>query len=199
MPSRLAVDDRDRRAPVALAADQPVAQAVGDRRLGPAALGQPGDDRRAALVGRHPAEPAAVDEDLVAAWAMKRRPSARRRPRPAAATTRRIGRPNFARTRSRARRGRDGHDRARPVAGQDVVGDEDRDALAVDRVDRVGADGTPVFSRSVDRRSISVRRRAADVRLDLGPAVGIGQRRDQRVLRREDHEGRAEQGVRAGS
>ena len=33
MPQSLAVDDRDRRAPVALAADQPVAQPVGDRRL----------------------------------------------------------------------------------------------------------------------------------------------------------------------
>ena len=30
-----------------------------------------------------------------------------------------------------------GHDRARAVAGQDVVGDPDRDALAVDRVERV--------------------------------------------------------------
>ena len=37
----LAVDDRDRRAPVALAADQPVAQPVDDRRLALALLAQP--------------------------------------------------------------------------------------------------------------------------------------------------------------
>ena len=34
-PAVLAVDDRDRRAPVALAGDQPVAQAVVDRRRAP--------------------------------------------------------------------------------------------------------------------------------------------------------------------
>ena len=34
-----------------------------------------------------------------------------------------------------------GHDRAGAVPGQDVVGDEDRDPLAVDRVDRLRADG----------------------------------------------------------
>jgi hypothetical protein len=54
-----------------------------------------------------------------------------------------------------------GHDRAGAVAGQHVVGDPDRDALAVDRVDRVAPMKTPVFSRSVFSRSISVSRRAA--------------------------------------
>ena len=50
----VAVDDRDRRAPVALAADQPVAQSVGDLGLGLArALASFGDDGLAALVGRH--------------------------------------------------------------------------------------------------------------------------------------------------
>jgi hypothetical protein len=56
--------------------------------------------------------------------------------------------------------GRDGHDRARAVAGQDVVGDEDRDPLAVDGVDRVGADRDAGLLASVERRSISVSRSA---------------------------------------
>ena len=36
--------------------------------------------------------------------------------------------------------GRDGHDRAGAVAGQDVVSDEDRDPLAIDGIDGVGSD-----------------------------------------------------------
>ena len=58
---------------------------------------------------------------------------------------------------------------------------------------------TPVFSRSVDRRSISVRTaRLRDVRLDLGLPVRGRQLRDERVLGGEDHERRPEQGVRPG-
>ena len=59
------MDHGDRRAPVALAADQPVAQPVGDRGLALALLLERGDDPPPALVGRQPAELAAVDEDLV--------------------------------------------------------------------------------------------------------------------------------------
>ena len=56
---------------------------------------------------------------------------------------------------------------------------------------------TPVFSRSVFMRSISVSRRAAaDVGLDIGAAVVGGQHAHQRVLGRQDHEGGAEHGVR---
>ena len=58
---------------------------------------------------------------------------------------------------------------------------------------------TPVFSRSVDIRSISVSRAGcSDVGLDLGRAVRVRQLGHQRVLGRQDHEGRAVQRVRAG-
>ncbi len=43
-PALIAVDDRDRRAPVALARDQPVAQAVVDGGFAAALGGEPGDD-----------------------------------------------------------------------------------------------------------------------------------------------------------
>jgi hypothetical protein len=44
--ARVAVDDRDRAAPVALPREQPVAQAVADRRLAEPSLVEPRDDRR---------------------------------------------------------------------------------------------------------------------------------------------------------
>ena len=56
---------------------------------------------------------------------------------------------------------------------------------------------TPVFSRSVDSRSISVSSPAAlGVRRDLPALRRRRQRVDQRMLRREDHERRAEERVR---
>ena len=54
----LAVDDGDRRAPVALAADQPVAQLEVDLLAGRAALAEPGDDGLERLARRrHAVEP----------------------------------------------------------------------------------------------------------------------------------------------
>src|SRR5207247_4760546 len=47
-----AMDDRDRAPPVALAGEAPVAQPVGDRRPGQAALFQPVDDRALRLRAR---------------------------------------------------------------------------------------------------------------------------------------------------
>ena len=52
----VAVDHRDRRAPVALAADQPVAQAVGDGGPAQLALGQRCGDGALALLGRRAVE-----------------------------------------------------------------------------------------------------------------------------------------------
>jgi hypothetical protein len=89
-----------------------------------------------------------------------------------------------------------GHDRAGAVAGQHIVGGKDRDALAVDRVDRVGADRdaglVAVRRQSVDLRASA---RLFDVGIDLGPPVGGRQLGDQRVLRGEHHERGPEQGV----
>ena len=54
-----------------------------------------------------------------------------------------------------------GHDRAGAVAGQHVVGDEDRDPLAVDRVDRIGAQRHAGL--------LAIGRQA----VDLGPPAGL--------------------------
>ncbi len=95
--------------------------------------------------------------------------------------------------------GRDGHDRAGAVAGQDVVGDPDRDPLAVDRVDRVGADRDPGLL-ALRRQPLDLRLvlRPGDVRVDFRPSLRRGQGRHERVLRGEDHERRPEERVRPG-
>ena len=61
----VAVDDRDQTAPVALAREPPVAQAVADRRLARAAFREPVDDRLLGLRGGQAVERARVDEHLV--------------------------------------------------------------------------------------------------------------------------------------
>jgi hypothetical protein len=89
------VDDRDRRAPVALAADQPVAQAIRDGGPALARALEVADDPPAALVGRQAGVAAAVDEPLAGrvgdVRAVELASSS-----PGAATTRRIGSPNFS-------------------------------------------------------------------------------------------------------
>ena len=67
MPHDLAVDDGDGHAPVALAADQPVAQLEVDLLARQATLAQPGHDGRERLAGRRQTvEPTGVDHDPVA-------------------------------------------------------------------------------------------------------------------------------------
>ena len=61
----LAVDDRDRAAPVALARDQPVAQPEVDRLVTAALALQPGDDRPLALHRGQPVEFTRVDQVFV--------------------------------------------------------------------------------------------------------------------------------------
>ena len=87
-----AVDERDRRAPVALARDAPVAQAPDGLALAPAF-----GSRRGAITARlgvgdaHAVEEVRIDQHAVARFGLA---SAARRPRrPLAATTREIGRP----------------------------------------------------------------------------------------------------------
>ena len=162
-----AVDDRDRRAPVALAADQPVAQAVGDLRLGqatsrPARRRSPSPPSSAGM----PLNAPLLTRPSPAAWAMYA-PSI-------GASAILAGRGDDPPDRQPERPGErevalvvggDGHDRAGAVAGQHVVGDEDRDPLAVDRVDGVGADG--------DAGLLAIGRQA----IDLGPPAGLRRRR----------------------
>ena len=61
----LAVDDRDRAAPVALARDEPVAQLVTDREMALALAVEPLDDRLLGLDRVHPRELTRVDQNLV--------------------------------------------------------------------------------------------------------------------------------------
>ena len=85
-----------------------------------------------------------------------------------------------------------GHDRAGAVVGEDVVGDVDRDPLAVDRVDRVQARED---ARLLDRRRALLgllRRGVAHVRLHL---LRLDPR-NQLVLGREHEERRPEERVR---
>ena len=70
--------------------------------------------------------------------------------------------------------GGDAHDRAGAVAGQHVVGDVDRDPLAVERVDRVGADeDAGLLAVGRQALDLGLPARLLDVRLDLGPALGV--------------------------
>ena len=90
------------------------------------------------------------------------------------------------------------HDRARAVLHQHVVRDPDRDHLAVDGVHGVpaGEDAVLLLRLALDGRA---RRRAPDVVGDLGLVLRPGrQRPDQRMLRRQDEECRAEKRVGPG-
>ena len=92
--------------------------------------------------------------------------------------------------------GGDGHDRACAVAGQDVIGDPDRDALAVDRVRRVrpGEDAGlgPVVRHPLD---LGLPTGSRHVGVDFGLAFRVRQLADQGVFGRHDHERGAVQRV----
>ena len=132
-----AVDDRDRRAPEPLPGEQPVAQPEVDRAPCPVpSLLQDLDDPRDRLGLGQAVQRAGVDQLALAGGGD--------------AGLARVGQAgvhdDLHRQPERARevqvalvvRGH-GHDRAVAVVGQHVVGGPDRDALAVDRVDRVAA------------------------------------------------------------
>ncbi len=170
----LTVDEGDRAAPVALTGHAPVAQAVVDRRL-PAPFRLERLDDRARTVGRRqPVEAAGVDElpvlvdhDL------------------------RGQREGLGELAVALVVGGDGHDRSGPVIHQDVVGDPDRQALAVDRVDRVQAGEDAGLLGRRGPLLDGARAGVAGVLLRLLARV----RRDERVLGREDEEGGAEERV----
>ena len=191
-PARPAVDDRDRAAPVALAREQPVAQAVVDRAV-PAALAvEPLDDRVERLAVVHAVE-ARVRADDRAVAGVRELLLAADDPADLEAVLR--GEVEVAGVVAR-----DGHDRARAVLEQHVVGDPHGDPLAVDGVD----DGAPQRHArllAVGRSALLLllRQHLVDVVADRvlvlrprGEAQHVG------VLGRHDEERRAEQRVRAG-
>ncbi len=144
-PAVLAVDDGDRAAPVALARDQPVAQAVVDRRVAFAFAIEPAHDLRKRLAVAFAVEARiGVDKRSVAAEGQ-----ALRRARPLLLRAVEVGRRRrggaFDDTPDRqvVRNGEgvvalvvrgDRHDRAGAVLHQHVVRDVHRDVLAVDGV-----------------------------------------------------------------
>ena len=91
---------------------------------------------------------------------------------------------------------RHGHDGAGAVAHQHVVGDPDGDALAVDRVDGIGAGEDAglllVGGRALD---LALAGGLGRVRLHRGALLGVVIGVHQRMLRRQHHEGRAPQRV----
>jgi len=82
------------------------------------------------------------------------------------------------------------------VAHHDVVGDPDRNLLAVDGVDGVAAGGNArLLLRQLGALQVGLGGALGPVGLDLVALLGDGDAVDQRVLGREDHVGGAEQGV----
>ena len=92
-----------------------------------------------------------------------------------------------------------GHDRAGPVAGEDIVCDPNGDPCAVQGIERVGAgEHAGLLLREVRSLQVALGGGLPAVVVDLRPQPGIGQRVDERVFRRKDHVGAAEQRVRPG-
>ncbi len=191
-----AVHHRDRAAPVALAGDQPVPQAVVDLGVAQPPLHQPGGGGRLGLGDVHPVEKAAVD--LAAGPGVHRlRPALRA-----------FGRLDH---RQLVDEGEvevalvfagDGHDGARPVGAEHVVGEVQRDLGAVERVDGVGAgEDAPLLELALGGLPFHLRS-VADPLDEFGHLPLLGgagrQRRDERVLRGQDDIRHAEDRVDPG-
>ena len=210
----LAVDDRDRAAPVPLARDQPVAQLVADREVALALPVEPLHDRPLAVHGVQAGEPSRVDQDLVLGVRRERRAVGLRRAvarwpaRPRAPHHRfLIARRHHRDDREPERLGevvvtlvvrRHRHDRAGAVLHQHVVRDEHRHLLVGDRIGHGAAEwdaGLWLVGRTAQLGRLG--QRPVDVFVNpllvLGPG---GQLEHVRVLGRHHEEGRAEQRVR---
>ncbi len=91
------------------------------------------------------------------------------------------------------------HHRTGAVAQEDIVGDPDGHFLTVEPVDAISPEKDAVLllfrGKPLD---LTLAARLQDVRLDLGLLFRRGQPGDQRVLRRQHHEGYTEDGIGAG-
>ncbi len=190
----VAVDDRDGHAPVALPADQPVAQLEVDLGPGQAALGEAGDDRGEGLARRRETvELAGVDHDAVTGVGLGQRAlgAARRRDDLENGKPERGGEGEVALV-----VGRHGHDGAGAVAHQHVVADPDGDALAVYRVHGVGAgEDAGLLLLGGEAFDLALAARLVLVGGDRGALLFGRELGDQRMLRREHHVGGAEERV----
>src|SRR5207249_9821412 len=148
-----AVHDRDRRAPVALARDQPVMEPVGDRGPADATLLRFGADRGFPHLAAHASERAAPHHDALA--------DVRRLERRVLGA---VGADHLANLQSVLLREGEialvvtghRHDRARAVGGEHIVGDPDRNPLPGEYVPRERA--------GVDTGLLTLRRGTLDIR-----------------------------------
>src|SRR3990172_9151000 len=190
----LAVDDRDGRAPVALAGDQPVADAVGDGASAPALRLDITRDGLLAVLVRHTVEPAGVyHRARVDVGLLQRRAvPVRRRDDHADGDAVLLGELEVALV-----VGGHAHDGAGAVPEQGVVGGPDLDVLAGEQVLAVGA-GEDAGLLMLRGQTLNLRLASGllHVGLHLGAALRRRQQRHQRVLRRQHHERDAEDRVR---
>ena len=184
--ARIAVDDRDRRAPVALTRDAPVVQPVVHHRRRRLHRGELGDDGRLGRIHRESGEARRVD-DTAAVGARE-------------GTLAKRGIVALARAGDDARDRevvqprelevalivpRHSHDRPRAVLHQHVVGNPDRHRLAARRIARVraGEDATLLLGRLAAHQVLFPRARHV---LAHGLALLVARdRRDEWVLRGE--------------
>ncbi len=197
-PAGLAVEDGDRAAPVTLAGEEPVAQAVAD--LGPAETLrlQPLDDRLLPLIGRQTRELRGVDEALL----LGVRDVSPVLPLSA------LGRDDDLHRQVVAARELEvalvvrghGHDRPGPVLHEDVVGDPDRKPLTVHGIRHERArEDAGLLLLGICALGRGAGARPADVLQDLGLVRRPGDEPGhQRMLRREHEERRTEERVGAG-
>ena len=190
----LAVDDGDRRAPVALAADQPVPELEVDLLAGRAALAEPLDDGLERLARRgHAVEPAGVHHDAVAGVGLRERalrPALRRDD----LDDRDLELGGELEVALVVRRHR--HDGAGAVAHEHVVADPDRDRRVVHRVHGVGAgEDAGLLLLGAQALDLALAPRLVLVGDDGVALLGHRQLVDQRVLRRQHHVGGAEERV----
>jgi hypothetical protein len=183
-----AVDDRDRTAPEPLAREQPVAEPEVDRAPPDRPSLEPLDGALDGVGLSEAVEPLAVDRGAV--------PDVR-------LAVELGGRLDGADDRQVVRHGevpvalvlaRDGHDRARAVAQQHVVGEVDRHGLVVEGVDRVAAgEHAALLEWAFVRETVELARLAdlGHEGLDLGAAVVGGERWHELVLGREHDVGHA--------
>ena len=91
---------------------------------------------------------------------------------------------------------RNGHDGPRAVAGEDIVGDPDRDLLPVDGIDGIGTgEDAGLFLGEIGALEIALGIDGLHVGLDCRALSLGGDLCDQRMLRGKYEVGRAEEGV----
>ena len=179
-PALAAVDDRDRRTPVALAREAPVTEPEADCRPAAPQRAEPVDDRTLRLLDRQPGELSRLDEH--AALLVDHLPD--RQPELLSELAVTLVVPWH------------GHDRAGPVLHQHVVGDPHRDLLAGRRVRRgqAGVDAGLLLGRGPHLAALCQRMLRVLAYL-LAVRRALDHRVDQRMLGREHEEGRAEDRV----